>query len=453
MCYEKDYPKVLVISHNSFSMISNNGKTFSSIFGGWSKDKIAQLYFQNEIPDLSVCNNFFYITDENMIFDRKINVGKKVTEKNKEQIKKTNSPIHTYARKKPLPIFSFFRNVIWSSGKWDNRNLYKWIEEFAPDVIFFVGGGAAFSYKITNRISRKYSIPVFLYYTDDYITPILTIDLFWWLNFIWLRRVLSKTLENVNKIFVIGEDMAKEYSRRFNKPCIPIMNAVEIEKYSTFYKDGNVENQVNNQLKIAYFGGLHLNRWKSLSQVGKAIKELSKERKIDISLRIYSSTVPEEAIMKSISDAPYIQYCGSVNENEIIEEMQKYDILIHVESFEKKMIQRTRLSISTKIPEYLASGKPILAVGPKELSSIKYLKKLGISYIIYSLEKNEMENAIVKVINDSDNHKEIGLKGIEIAKSEHSILKNRKVIRENLAEILDNKIKETIDNHCKERIQ
>lgn len=436
MRHEKFYPKVLVISHNSFSMTSNNGKTFSSIFGGWPKDKIAQLFFQNEIPDFNVCENYYHITDEHMLYEKKMNVGKRIIESNKRKIKKTNSPVHKYARKKPIPLFLFFRNVIWASNKWDNKNLYEWIEEFAPEVIFFVGGGSAFSYKITNKISRKYNIPIFLYYTDDYITPIPTIDLFWWLNFMWLRSTLKKTLQNVNKIFVIGEDMANEYSNRFGKTCLPIMNAVDIEKYSGFYDISNTKIKSKDKLKIAYFGGLHLNRWQSLTKVGAAIRELSKENMIDMSLSIYSNKVPEELIMKSITDSPYIQYVGSVNENEIIEEMQKYDILIHVESFDKKMTQKTRLSISTKIPEYLASGKPILAVGPHNISSIKYLKGLGVAYIVESLEKTEIKDILMKIAHEKNKHKEIGQRGIEIAKSSHSIENNRKLIRENLGKII-----------------
>lgn len=92
-----------------------------------------------------------------MIFSIDLNLGEisKVVKKNTEQIKKTNSPIHTYARNKPLSIFTTFRNIIWSFGKWDNKNLSAWIEEFSPEVIFFVRGGATFSYNISNRISNK----------------------------------------------------------------------------------------------------------------------------------------------------------------------------------------------------------------------------------------------------------------------------------------------------------
>lgn len=139
-----NYPRVLVISHNAFSLTSNNGKTFSSIFAGWQKEKIAQLYFHNEVPDFSVCNNFFYMTDENMVFERKEKIGEKVFFNNKGRKEQTNSKIYNRTRKKRLQIFLFVRNFIWTPRKWDNKNLHDWIDEFSPEVIFFVGGGCYF---------------------------------------------------------------------------------------------------------------------------------------------------------------------------------------------------------------------------------------------------------------------------------------------------------------------
>jgi hypothetical protein len=103
------------------------------------------------------------------------------------------------------------------------------------------------------------------------------------------------------------------------------------------------------------------------------------------------------------------------------------------------MKYKTRLSISTKIPEYLASGKPILAVGPDDISSIRYLKRLGISYIINSLDETSIKNELMKILNEKYMHRDIGLKGIKIAKDDHSIEKNRKLIRDNLYDVLKRK--------------
>ena len=56
-----------------------------------------------------------------------------------------------------------------------------------------------------------------------------------------------------------------------------IINKKLGEKYSSFYEKNTAEINSGNQLRIAYFGGLHLNRWESLAKVVEAIKELSKK--------------------------------------------------------------------------------------------------------------------------------------------------------------------------------
>lgn len=424
---EKKYPRLLIVSHNTFSSTLNNGKTYSSIFNGWPKEKIAQLFFQNEIPEFNVCENFYHITDEEMFNISKKLVGKKIQKSDLNSISKSSSPIHSYARKKPMPIFSFFRNIIWLSNKWNNFNLNEWLINFEPEAIFFVGGDTSFSYKITKYIAEKFNIPVYLYYTDDYITPTKSYDPFWWINYLWLKKVLKKLLLNVANIFVIGEDMGSEFSLKLNKKCIPLMNAINIDEYLNKRIDKNIE---ENTIEIAYFGGLHLNRWKTLLLLGKTLKDFNNEEATKVNLNIYTGQTIDKNIWDTLNENPNINFRGAVTEKEIIEEMQKYDVLLHVESFDKEMISKTRLSISTKIPEYLASGRVILGVGPAELSSIKYLDNLKFPFIVDKLDKDILENKLKEMILQKENFNNIGLKGIKIAKSNHSIEDNKNLIRQ-----------------------
>lgn len=423
-------PKVLIISHNAFSATLNNGKTYSSIFNGWPKDKIAQLFFQNEIPDFKVCENFFHITDEDMLKFYYNRSGKRIQESDLFSIRKTVSPIHSYVRKKPKAVFNFLRNLIWLSSKWKTANLNEWLDEFEPEAIFFVGGSSSFSYKITKTIADRYNIPVYLYYTDDYITPIKTIDPFWWINFFWLKSSLRKLLTRVETIFVIGEDMGNEYSLKLGKKCIPIMNAVSINEYLKRRVEKDVSETT---IELAYFGGLHLNRWKTLLMIGDSIKEINYEEKVRLKLNIYSGKSVEEALLEKFDNHPTICYKGSVTEKEIIDEMQKYDVLVHVESFEKKMVSKTRLSISTKIPEYLASGRVVLGVGPSELSSIKYLERLDFTFTINKFDKKIIKQKLEQMVQQKDIFNEIGLKGIATAKTNHSIENNKNIIKQILS--------------------
>ena len=63
----KDYPKVLVVSNNAFSKTGSNGRTLGNLFTNWDSGKIAQFYIYNEEPLHCKCENYYRITDKNMI--------------------------------------------------------------------------------------------------------------------------------------------------------------------------------------------------------------------------------------------------------------------------------------------------------------------------------------------------------------------------------------------------
>lgn len=57
------YPRVLVVSNNCFSDSNSNGRTLGNFFINWDKDSIAQFYIQAELPNSNVCENFYRVTD------------------------------------------------------------------------------------------------------------------------------------------------------------------------------------------------------------------------------------------------------------------------------------------------------------------------------------------------------------------------------------------------------
>ena len=173
----------------------------------------------------------------------------------------------------------------------------------------------------------------------------------------------------------------------------------------------------NKTLKMVYAGNLGLGRWNVLVELAKKIQKLNNEKKV-YSLDIYSSNRPSERIVKKLERYTNVIYKGSVSAEELTSILNKADILVHVESFEKKNRKRTKMSISTKIPNYLGLGKVLLAIGPEEVASIKHISsnKAGICVTEYK----QLENKLKTILSNENNINDLSVENaLNLAEREH----------------------------------
>lgn len=411
------YPKVLVISNNPFSETSNNGKTYASFFKGWSKNKLAQIYFTNENPSLEVCGNYFNFFINNSFESKENSINKKNNLKNS-----------LYSKIKEMPIASFIFNILWLRRiKKSEQMMFEFIENFNPEVIFFVGGRLSYTYKMVNLIAEKCDIPIYIYYTDDYFIPENN-KIFMKINQYLFLKEAGKTIDKAKSIFVIGNKMKKEYEKKFNKKCIPIMNSIDFSEYENIHFK-----QPGNQLKIAYFGGLHLKRLDSILNFAKVVEKDNNINDKNTSIDIFSISQLDNSQIEKISAFNNLKFKGKIDSNKIKTKMNEYDVLLFVESFDKEMINRTHLSLSTKIPEYLAVGKPIFAIGPKESGSIEYLKDIGLSYVVdhnnLGLINKEYKSLLLNKERYLDTYKESRTH----VKLNHSYERSHEILRKELS--------------------
>lgn len=367
-------PKILVISNNSFSDTSNNGKTLASFFKGFPSENIAQLYFNAEIPTDKDYANYFRITDSDIInsFKSSKNAGRIIEMNNSKSLKPKKNNYRNYIIKKlkKYNIFRIFRDLIWESNKWKTESLNEWVSGFSPDIIFLCAGDTGFVYDISEYIRKEFKTKLIVYITDDYILPRKTISPFWWLRRNYIYRKMNNIIKRSDLFITISEEMRKTYKELFKVDSILAMNMTESIKEKDEKKLGKNEEKII----FVYAGGLHLKRYKTLKLLSKAISKYNlKSRNKKAFLKIYSGCEPNKNIKKLLNVKDVSEYGGSLNQEELKVVLNKCDIPVHVESFDSKSLESTRLSISTKIPEYLSLGKPILAIGPEEVASMKYL--------------------------------------------------------------------------------
>lgn len=427
-----EYPRVLVIAHNPFSDSQNNGKTLSAFFDGWPKDKLAQIYLTPDKPDYTVCENFFRITDLEVLKSllkkdkSRGNIIEKgcTLENEKEELHKNGLYIlikNLFVKR--LPLMYCVRNFVWEIVKpWKTSNLQNWISNFNPDVVFFQSSNMYSIFDMVNDICDQFNVELLMETTDDYVTKHFSLDPFYLFDINKMIKKYEKLVKKSKCVFAIGDMMAEEYERRFGGNFKVAMNSVDISNNVVPYTEVK-----NKKTIMTYAGNLGLNRWKVLYKIGKTLKELEKDG-VKAKLNIYSIDKPNKKILKKLNLANVMSYNGSLDKKELIDVRNNSDILVHVESFDKKNKYITRLSVSTKIPEYLASKRCILAVGPEEVASIKYIADNKIGTVIDCLQENNMKKIIMEIITNRKK-REIFIKNADkILKEKHSFEMTRSLI-------------------------
>lgn len=382
---------ILIISHNPLSKVNNNGKTLVSIFKGVPEENIYQIYLNSDVPDYSEYCHYVQLNEKQILSS-----VLKVKNLCCREIKATPDKI-SYATIKNHNFGNhtkrLLRECVWKLSFWKIK-LKDWLKDKQFDVVFFMAGDGLFAYDVYTFVIKNISAKGCMFFTDDYIigktsfSPVATI------RRSLLKSKIKKTLKLINELYVISDEMRDAYYNLFNVEGYIIRN-FSIEKRNepvTTLQNKSVH------LVMVYAGGLHYNRWKVLSQIAKHLSNLNKLSEVKCCLKIYSAQNISNKIINQLSVEGASEFLGSASASQIADIYANADILLHVESFEKKAIASTRFSFSTKIPEYLSAGKCVLAVGPEEVASVKYLSNFA---CVASNEK-EIQIVLERLLNDYD---------------------------------------------------
>ena len=400
--------RVLVISHNVFSNTENMGKTLVSYFKDFGQENLAQFYIHSEIPTADICNNYYRVTDKEMIksvFGFKS--GNILKEKDIQTNRKTTrtdvgaeAKLYRVAIKR-TPLIYIMRNLWWKLGHWYNKQFKTWLNEFNPDCIFFVSGDYAFMYDVALKVAKSRNIPLYISCVDDC-----------YLNNKNRSRFLGDFQRYSSAIFCICDSMTEDYEKLFNKKCVTIHTAASF--------DGRLEGE--KKRKISYIGNLGYNRYLQLVDIGLALKQLGTD--ID-QIDVYSPEKREE-ILKLMTAENGIAFHGSIPADEVKKVMAESLAVIHTESFDENIKNSVKYSVSTKIADSLMSGTCILAYGPEEVASIKYLSDNNAAYCITSKEK--LSSGLSELLTNEDIRNTIVKNALELANKNHKTNNNFNVI-------------------------
>lgn len=410
-----ELPKILTVTINAWR--DNSGiNTLTGILSGWDSDKVAQIYTRSKLPHTSVCNRFFQISESRIIhsiLNRRIHTGVEVSNQVEMYVSaEEQEEIRRYKRRGKVPsiLYIWARELVWLFGKWRTLELDCFIDSYSPDVLFIPIYPTIYMGRIQQYIIKRAKKPFVSYIADDnysYLAceknPLSILHRF------ILRRHIRNIIKNSKQVFVIAPKQKEEYDKVFGVNSLILTKGVDYSQ--SFYK----EKPVNSPIKMIYTGKLIIGRWKSLALITEAMGQINKD-KIKIELDIYTTDMISKEQDKALNrNGCHIK--GALTQEQVRLVQQDADILVFVESLEKKYRNTARLSFSTKITDYLSSGKCIFAIGSRDIAPIDYFERYDSA--VTASSPGEVVEKLQMLVNHSEMILEYGKKSFECGVKHH----------------------------------
>ena len=353
--------KILVISALPYD-ISSTTRAFDTYFNFVKKEDLAQIFTNPSYPSFDKCNNYFQITDKDVIkslFKKREQAGIALEANNKEKpLPSSNNKSSnrlSFFLKKDLGILHLIRASIWNKKRWYSPQLQKWLKDFSPDLIFYHNSNSIFLTNMALTIQKELNIPLVTEISDDYY--FCKKNPFSLYNSIYKKRT-RYLLNQSNGVIFISEKMKNKYS---------LFNLKNSDFVHICSNEENVNNCNDQDKTICFYGNIGLNRYKTIRLFAKYLY-----RENIGSIDVYCPRLGNSDLSK-IEKVNGINYCGSLDYKMLMKAIMSYKMVLIAEPLDKKTANYISLSLSTKISDSLLLAKPIVAIGRQECGTIDFL--------------------------------------------------------------------------------
>lgn len=420
------FPRVLVIGNSCLSNTTSNGRTIRNFLIGWDPEKVAQFYIQNEVPDFTVCKNYFRVTDGQALrsFIKGTQAGGRV-EFSREEENTTNKVASKKKRRTPLSML--LRELVWNSNRWKGNGFNEWLNEFSPDVLLLQAGDSPFMLKIASKISKERKIPLVIYNSEVYYFK--KFDYFRSKGFdhalypffhMYYKSVFKKTIRAAQKSVYNCDMVKKEYDKEFGLPSVAIYTATQAQYTPPKKEDGS--------FVVSYLGNLGIGRHENLVEIADALQKISTEYVLDV-----YGKIPDDTVKSAFENCKGINYKGFVSYDRVLEIMENSNLLVHIENFSDFYKKDLQYAFSTKIADSLATGIGFLLYAPKEMACSQYLEENKAAFVVN--DKQELYKTLRYLTENPHECRKFSHSAVDLAKKNHDFNKNAEAFQRVLKDV------------------
>ena len=437
--------KILLITAEEWNDYVYGNGVLTNWFKGFDAE-LAQIYTSPGLPNNSVCHKYFQIDERQMV--RSLFFADKaghevVMPSGQSEIEETKNNAQRqgiYGVFKKLSMWMhtpvvMLQDLIWMAGRYDKVALKKFVDDFNPDIVFCPQLGNPKMWRLERIVSGMTNAPFVAFTGDDEASyQQFSYSLLFWLRRWYCHRGLKSNVHLFSHYFMHSAEQAHDYTQEYRILA------------STLYKCGDfpktfVEKPVGKPIRLVYAGRLYCNRWKTLAEIGKALREINKngERMV---LDIYTQEVLTEEQRKSLCSENSVYMKGSVTPSQLKKVYRNADIALHVESMDKKNKLATRVSFSTKIIDLMASTCAILAVCWNRHCGYQYLRDNDAAFCVDDYKK--ILPMLQNIVDKPSLIQEYARKAYDCGRTNHSREKIQGQIKDKFEELIR-------ENHANER--
>lgn len=420
-------PRTLVISNNSFSKTSSNGRTLGNLFMGWPKEKLAQFCISTVEPDYDICDNYYLLTDRNVIDGFKhLRKGKRCDIK--ENIGTEGNTVIGGKKAFKTPWKALLRHIVWSGKRWDTKEFREWVDNFKPELVLVMNSDAPFILDIATDISRTRNIPLAMFNTEGFY--------FFKKNYYytskWLNDTIFKLYQSIYKCHFkkmmhrvalsihLNSSLKDDFRNEFGGNHMVIYTGSSVKFDSSRI---NVEHPV-----FSYLGNFGFNRPKALVEIAETLQSIDTNYVLDI-----YGTIPRPEIKQLFESTQGIRFYGAVPYEKVVEIMRNSTILFHAEAQDDYFKESLKYGFSTKIGDSVSSGRCFVMYSSSDIAGAKYLIDTGSGW--FADNKDYLREIIKTILSDENSRNKVLERARRIAMENHSIKRNCEMFKQALLSV------------------
>lgn len=407
------------------------GLAIRSFFKDWDQERLTHVFTPTVRwghPDFSVCNDYRRVTWS----------GRVIRVAESQTLAPPSSSIQGSLLKRVAGLRSVQKAILPLRASWLTRKRYAQriqneLAKIAPDVVY-VMANSLYLAKAACIACENLDIPVCMHVVDDIDAESVVENIKRTRRGLetqkWLQRLATYASSHIG----ISPQMAAEYKRRYGQDWTWFTTLTDSDDYAP--EPRNVE--PGSPVEFVFAGNLSYDRWREIGSLGLALKQLG-EQGVSAKLTVYGSPA-HFTLYASKLQIEGVELREWVPVDELATVFQNADVLVHVESHQDlEMRQAIRLSLSTKISQYMMAGRPILGIGPSELASIQFIQNSSAGVVFDVESSDRLTDVILSMISDRSRLEQLGANGREKAMAVFAGESQRKRFRQ--------LIRETVQKH------